>query len=119
MKRVKVRSHVRRTKKGFLTRVRSYLRSLPKDAIIIKRRGKYIDGEVIIPRSHTVIFLNKRGKSALKKVIRDAESERKLALDLTGGGGYDESKGVIYIMHSGKPVYLSWRKIQKLLNKVR
>jgi hypothetical protein len=86
------------------------------DKIEIKRkRSKYIEKEIIVPGSHTEIFLNERGKRILRELDKIPEIERELSLDLTGGGGYDLDEGVIYIMHD-EPVYKRWRKIQKLFS---
>ncbi|RLI98293.1 MAG: hypothetical protein DRP08_08235 [Candidatus Aenigmatarchaeota archaeon] len=98
-------------------RLNRFAREAPSDARVIRRpRAKFMEGEIIVPRSHTEIILNDRGRRALKKLT--PEEERLLSLDLTMGGGYDNEEGIIYIVHTpGYPVYKQWRKIHALLNK--
>lgn len=80
---------------------------------ITRTRAKFIKKEVIMPRSHTVVHLNKRGQKAMKK-LTDKE-KRWLALDGTGGGGiYGNSK--LYFGHD-IAVHKRWRKVQALLSK--
>ena len=98
-------------------RLNRFAREAPSDARVIRRpRAKFMEGEIIVPHSHTAVILNERGRKALKKLT--PEEERLLSLEFTAGGGYDEDEGVIYIVHTrGTPVYKQWRKIHALLNK--
>jgi len=80
---------------------------------LTRTRAKFIKKEVIFPRSHTTVFLNKRGQRAMKKLT--SEEKRWLAVEGTGGGGYYGNSRLYFPHH--KPVHLQWRKVQKLLNK--
>ena len=88
-----------------------------RDSRVIERpRAKYIEYEVIIPRSHTEVHLNKKGRRCLHAL--SPEDDRELGLDLTLGGGYDGRRGVLYIVHDRHyPVHTLWRKIHQLFNK--
>ena len=87
---------------------------MPLKRIVVERpRSKFVKKEVIVPGSHTVVYLNKRGQEAMKK-LTDAE-RRWLAVEGTQGGGY-EGNSKLYFPHSTS-VYRQWRKVQSLLNK--
>lgn len=86
---------------------------------IERKKSKYIEKEIVVPSSHTEIYLNERGKEILRKIDQIPELSRKLSLDLTNGGGYDPSEGTIHIPHiSSEPVWKKWKKIHELFNKV-
>lgn len=88
---------------------------LPPDAIVVERtRSKFVEKEIIVPRSHTIVFLNERGRRAIKKFT--PEENRWLSLDGTGGGGYNSEDGSIHF-DLWKPVHKQWRKVRELLNR--
>lgn len=82
----------------------------------VYRRAKWIEKEIIVPDSHTEVYLTDWGKEVLRNLTE--EESKLLSIDLTLGGGFDSEEGVIYIVHTEVyPVYRQWRKILKMLRR--